>query len=122
MQSKRFKSLISCFLNIQTPFCGQKLAFPTELKGEFAFYRILFSKQAVQVLHTYVSRTEQAREHFGALWDGEPAWLGLIFMTGWKVLDTTVIFSLLFTKAEKNLTRFEPCHWFSALETTHKPF
>lgn len=65
MQSKHFKSLISCFLNIQTPFCGQKLAFPTELKGEFAFYRILFSKQAVQVLHTYVSHTERASEHFG---------------------------------------------------------
>lgn len=75
MQSKHFKSLISCFLNIQTPFCGQKLAFPTELKGEFAFYCILFSKQAVQVLHTYVSHTSEqvsALERFGTV--SLPGW------------------------------------------------
>lgn len=72
MQSKHFKSLISCFLNIQTPFCGQKLAFPTALKKEFAFYCILFSKQAVQVLHTYVSHTERASKW--ALWSALGRW------------------------------------------------
>lgn len=44
-------------------------------------------------------------------------------MAGPEALDTAmVIFSLLFTKAEKNFTHFEHCSCFSTLEATHKPF
>lgn len=39
--------------------------------------------------------------------------LRLILIPGWKALDATVIFSLLFTKAEKNFTLFEHCSYLS---------
>lgn len=121
MQSKHFKSLISCFLNIQTPFCGQELAFPTGLKREFAFYFILFSGQAVQGLHTSVSHTKRAIQW--VLWGW---WACLAGADPHSRVESfgqhSDIFFLLFTKAEKNLTHFEPCNWFSALEATHKHF